>query len=451
MKSVLQPRAALVGLLLSGSALAADYAWQWPLELPNDGNTLFHLQLNEAVYQASIDPLLRDVEIVDAVGNPLPAMLQAPVASRSVSSESFDAVWFPLAKAPSGGAAGWRAVIEGERVTLEGHLPEPAVALPDAGVTELLVDLGEHADDVRALDLQLADELSAWQTVVRLQGSRQLEVWTELRAPVRLYRLSHQGEWLRKTHIEWSPSVGRYLRLTFSEPIDPALIHAIRATRRNTEFELPPLHWISLQGTRQDDGSWTFELPGAMPIQGFDLQVPGDQWLVKLDLQSRPWADASWVQRAQGTHYRVQVDGDWLAGGEQSFAVTRDRQWRLRTDQPLGASPQLKLAYHPDVLVFASKGVAEARLLAGSRVGRRIDAPLGTALAAVRGRRGEHWQAPRIELGPRSERAGSAALEQGISPNRWLKLALWGLLVVAALSLLLIASKLLREGKAPSA
>ncbi|MBD8527720.1 DUF3999 family protein [Pseudomarimonas arenosa] len=439
---------ALLAMIAAAPARAADYAWQWSLQLPSDGNTLFQLQLDESVYGASIDPLLRDIEIVDADGHPLPAMLQSPSPSRLEISESFEVRWFPLAAAPADGVAGWRAVIEGQRLTLQSQPEVDAAGEAGPLMSELLIDLGDKAQQTRAVELQLAEDQAALQSELSVQSSADLESWKTLRPPARLYRLSHRGELLQQTRIDWNSAPGRYLRLQFKAPLALAAMERVLATRIDSEVELPTLVWLSLEGRQDADGSWNYELPGAMPIRAFDLQAPGEQWLLKFDLASRPWSDAAWAQRAQGSHYRLQIEGDWLDSGDRLLAVTRDRHWRLRSDQPLSAAPVLKLAYHPDVLMFASNGASQIALLAGSRLGRRIDAPLGTALAAARSKRGGDWQPQRIELGLRLERDGIAALEHGVSPNRWLKLALWSLLVLAALSLLLMASKLLREGKA---
>lgn len=437
--------------LSSGDLLAADYARQWPLQLPANDDSLFQVELSEEVYQASIDPLLRDVEIVDGAGNPLPSMLQAPpTPSRSEDNKTFAARWFPIAQPPQRGAAGWRAVIEGDRLTLQSSAetaPE-SEAEGEAQIEtfgEMLIDLGEDSASVRSIRLELVAAERALQTTVNLQSSNDLEAWQTLRPPASVYRLQHQGQSLIRTQIDWPNTPGRYLRLQFAQPIATDLIERVVAEQRSSTLQPLSLSWLELEGKLDTDGSWQFATPGALAVRAWELRPGSEQWIGKLRLDSRPWADAPWVSRAEATYYRIRLNGDWLQSGEVSLGLTRDRLWRLRSEQPLPAPPRLRLAYHPDALVFSSNGAEQIWLVAGSKLGRRIDAPLATAMAAARSQRGDSWRPPAANLGSGSERAGESALTRGSTANRGLKLALWSLLVLAALSLLFMASRLFKE------
>ena len=310
----------------------------------------------------------------------------------------------------------------------------------------MLIDLGEEFSSVRSIRLELAEAERALQTTVNLQSSADLEAWRTLRPAASVYRLQHQGQTLSRSKIDWAVAPGRYLRLQFAQPIAAGLIERVIAEQRSSTLQPLSLSWLELEGRLDADGNWQFATPGALAVRAWELRPAAEQWIGKLRLDSRPWADATWVSRADATYYRIKLNGDWLQSGESSLDLTRDRLWRLRTEQPLPAPPRLRLAYHPDSLVFSSHGAEQVLLLAGSRLGRRVDAPLMTAIAAVRAQRGANWQPPAAVLGSGSERAGESALTRGSMANRGLKLALWGLLVLAALSLLFMASRLFKEG-----
>ena len=79
----LAPGMALVALLALGTAAAdepvgtGDYAYGWPIVTTGPAE-LYEIPLPLGVYQAAVDPELRDLSVFDATGSPVPRLVRQP-------------------------------------------------------------------------------------------------------------------------------------------------------------------------------------------------------------------------------------------------------------------------------------------------------------------------------------------------------------------------------------
>lgn len=443
---------------LAAAAPRDDYAQQWPLHLSSADAGAYRVVLDDAVYRQSRQPGLRDVDVIDGAGNPVPTAIYRPDANDAGPAKQVSLPWFALPARSRDGAQDWQliSVVEADgrlrRVEARGTGRGAAVG-PQ---TALLIDASTLRTPIRALELDWAPG-TALDATYRVEASDDLEHWRDVAANGRLVDLQQGGRRLLQRRIVFDTAGlrARYLRLSPANPDAVAPIRAVAAELGATVSAMP-LRWRQLQGRRvaapdgKDKGAhFEFELDGRYPVQRIDVALPGN-YAVRWTLESRDQADAPWQLRlATWTAFRVGADG--RSSSRPLSVRTDDRYWRLRADGAVPAEPTLRLGYQSESVVFIAQGVPPYSLVAGSARTMRDDLPLPQALMALRAERGADWRAAEATLGPMAALAGEAALKAPEPERNWRTWLLWAVLVVGALVVAGFAFSLLRSSPPPQA
>jgi hypothetical protein len=451
--------AALLAWCMAASAAAAaggrdDYAWEWPLAPQVGDSGAYRVMLDAPVYGAMRSRALRDLDVLDAAGEPVPAAV-LPARSPAVSvGERVDLRWFPLPSGPRD--AGNDITLQVEREA-DGSVRRVETRLSGARASQArateawLVDASGIDEGIVALWLEWEPQEAPLDVAYRVEGSDDLRDWRILQRRAPLVDLAHGGERLQQRRV---PLQGRarYLRLLPSDGRGTLRLTAVRA-------ELAPVvadvawQWQELAGeavVERGATHYEYVLDGRFPIERVELGLPGNsagEWT----LYSRDDPAAAWVRRT-GPWVSFSIGGD---GGSNRSApqplpgALRDRYWRLTGSAPPSRVPVLRLGWQPEMLVFVAQGEPPYTLVAGSARALRTDAPMPQLLEAIRGQRGADWQPAVATLGERQVAAGEQALQPAPVPRDWKAWLLWALLVGGALLVGTFAIALLR-GK-PSA
>ncbi|RDZ26960.1 DUF3999 domain-containing protein [Lysobacter silvisoli] len=445
--------AGLPALAASTSAVSAprdDYAQQWPLQLVRADAGAYRVDLSDAVYQQARQSGLRDVDVLDGTGYPVPAALYRPdagAAARTATRVSLP--WFALPARAAGTAPDWELVSE---VEADGRLRRVEArgigrATATGPQTALLVDASALRSPILALELDWTPG-TALDAAYRVEASDNLERWRDVAASGRLVDLQQGGRRLvqRRIAFEAGGLRARYLRLTPQNPNAVAPIRAVSA-EFGTAPDLSPLRWRELNGRRvEGDGEavrFEFQLDGRYPIQRVDVSLPGN-YAVNWTLESRDSQDSPWQPRlSPWTAFRVAAGGH-SASRPLSVRVD-DRYWRLSAGGAVAAQPVLRLAYQPETLVFIAQGAPPYTLVAGSARAERADLPLPQTILALQAERGPNWQPAEASLGAMSVLAGTAALQPPEPERNWRTWILWAVLVAGALIVAGFAFSLLKN------
>ncbi|ALN65448.1 putative transmembrane protein [Lysobacter antibioticus] len=441
--------------LLAWAGPREDYARQWPLNLSRDDGGAYRVVLDENVYRQAQSPQLRDVEVIDGSGTPVPASVFAPEQPLARAPQRVALPWFALPASPSDSATqGWELISE---VETDGRLRRvearstatDTTRLPQ---TALLIDASRLRRPILALELEWMPG-AALDAAYSVEASDDLDQWRNLSSSGRLVDLQRGGQRLLQRRIVFD-SVGeqaRYLRLTPQDPKAAAQISAVKAELAGNAAAAP-LQWRELKGRRieQKDGgvAFEYELDGRFPIQQIDVALPGNHAL-EWRLDSRDAAEQGWhPQAGPWMAFRVagQGEGDRSAA-RQLAATVRDRHWRLRANAAVPGEPVLRLGYRPEVAVFLAQGAPPYALVAGSARTARADSPLAHLIEALRQTRGKDWQPAEASLGEPAPLAGPAALVPPEPKRDWRSWLLWAVLVAGALIVAGFAFSLLRSSK----
>jgi hypothetical protein len=426
-----------------------DYMRQWSLTLRGDSAGAYRVALDREVYRSAQLPSLRDVDVLNADGTPVPAALFAAGQPLARSPRHVELPWFPL---PAGAAAQ-----AGDIAVLTERAPDGSVRRvetrlsiadqPDLAATDAwLVDASNVHESIVALELAWSSTTNALDSAYRVEGSDDLREWRVLQPRAQLLDLVRAGQRLQQHRIALD-GTAKYLRLL---PDGTGIAPALTGVRAELTPAATALAWSweSLPGRAVvEHGAtyYTYELDGRFPIERADVVLPGNsasEWT----LQSRDDEDAPWQVRAgPWVGYRVGAAGADRSAAQALAGAIRDRYWRLSARTPVEGMPTLTLGYRPEVMVFVAQGSGPFALVAGSARTTRAVAPVPQLVDALRMQHGSDWQPADATLGAPAMLAGDAALAPAPAQRDWKAWLLWGILVGGALIVTGFAFSLLRK------
>jgi hypothetical protein len=440
------------------AATADDYAFAWPLQTQGD-SAAWQVELTPEVYAAIHSEDLRDVEIVNAAGESVPAAQRAAQMGTAATNE----VELPLFELPVQSSAG--ATDDSLHLLIErdaqGRLRRldtngsKAAATP--GMSDLIADASALQQSIDSLWLSWDETGRDATAQFSISGSDDLQQWRVLNANANVLAMRQNGNSLSRHQIALNGARAKYLRL---HRIDNGAalpdLHLRARTLGVANLLQPARVWVDARvqpapaGEQRTPPSFYYELPAALAGEALKLELASDNSLARVTLRSRAHAgDANaWTARAEFTAFRLRQNDSTTSNDEIAIASNaRAQEWRVDPVTPLDAAPTLRVAFRPDRFVFLAQGSGPYRLVAGSARTRRGDYPVDAALAQLRGKLGADWQAPLAELGARVTLQG-AAVYTPLPPQvhrDWKTWALWAVLVGAAALIGGMALSLLRK------
>jgi len=466
---------------VAAAAAADDYAYAWPVQT-QAGGSAWQVELTPQVYAAVTTADLRDVAVVNAAGEAVPAApFRAPGAKPTTHEDLLILPTFVLPHVPetSAGSPPSDAIrLQIERgadgklrrvdADLGGAAAPAADARPDLLRHDLLLDASGVRSAFAALRIDWAEGSPDVSAQFAVDGSDDLQSWHVLAPRATVLRLTQNGNRIDRHDITLNHASATYLRLRRLD--DGADLQGLTARLRTTISSTagPARQWLEAAATGPDkhrldaslgraDGTqvvaWHYQLPAPLAIDALRLELADDNSLARVVVLSRhgPREDdpAAWMQRASLVAFRLRQDDGVVGNDELPAALAaRARDWRVESATPIEHAPKLSVGYQPDRFVFLAQGEGPYRLVAGSAGARRGDYPVDAALASLRASHGRDWQPPLAALGARTTLKGDSALVANVveKPRDWKTWLLWAVLVGAAaliggLALSLLKSK----------
>lgn len=448
--------ASLLGVsLLAATSIVDEYGWQWPLDLASRDGSLHRIVLTPEIYEATADPSLRDIDVVNAGGESVPTALFGPDRPAPAGQHRIELPWFALPSTRTPDARQrWRVHTETgpdlrlRRVETE-WLDSQAQAPP---MTDLLLDASALDAPAIALELHWPAPTAGIDARYRVEYSQDLQTWTFGR-DVRLVDLVNAGHRVLQRRVDLpAAAAGRYYRLQALDTGTRIEIETVHAVLASSQADIA-LEWLELTGTRVEaDGQAEVRYvnPGRYPVERIEVLVDlnsASEW----SLESRDGDDRPWRQRLEPeAAYRLDDGhGESRSPPRDLRESSRDRQWRLLSRGSARDTPRLRLGYRPETLVFLAQGQPPYALLAGSASAVRAGAPVAQLLSAQRQRLGDAWEPAQATPGTRRELAGERALRQPPPKRDWTTWTLWAVLVLGAAVVAWLAFGLLRRTTRP--
>lgn len=457
--------AALAAFALGSAAAATqnDYAYRFPIETAGTSSAWF-IDLTPEIYAWVQDSALRDIEVFNADGQPVPFSRMSENEAPATREETAILPVLALpATAASAATGDLRLVIDRDA---NGRLRridagDQAPAKPD-GTRDWLVDASafDHAIDSLVLDWTAPSAGIVAQFAI--EGGDDLQSWRRIgRATV--LALDQDGAHLERRDIALGGVRAKYLRLHRLD--DGAALTGLvaRARARERESSAPTRVWIDAAASALPLGGDTgisagaarfdYSLPAALPVDAARIELVADNSLAPVALfahYSGVTGD-TWSRLSGLTAFRLRQGEETLRNGAIDLhPAGRLREFRIESATPLAAAPKLSLSYRPDRFVFLAEGAGPYVLAVGSASAHRADYPVSAALDSLRAKFGKDWSVPQAKLGAAERAGGHVALQPKPAPVPWRRWVLWAVLIAGAALVAGFALALLRgAGKSP--
>lgn len=456
---------AAFALLVSAAAAAAaatspsDFARQWPVlgacasapaaaapaqASPIDCEGAFAIALDESVYRQATDPQLRDLAAFDADGEPL-AFGPMPPTYRKPAGEWRDAAWFALPATPA--AAPGDLYLHVHRDTA-GNLNLDATLShgPAALVQDILVDVQAGERQLEGIEFELGMDAPDFSTIVAVDASDDLQAWRPVSPAAAIAQLRQNGRALVRRRIEFAPATARYLRLHALAGDAGVPLRGLRLLLHADGPGAAEFARVSLRAdfVARDGRAFTYALPARVPVDRVNIRLADDNAIASFSVSAREHGDRNWRYIGQVDAFRLRGAGVSLDNEAMDIAGLRAPEWRIESSVALTRPPALELSWRPEEWLLLTHGKPPYRVVAGSRVARRDDFPLDLLVGEVRRRYGAGWRPPPATLGAMADAGGESAL-RAWDPARKRTLLLWGVLALAALAIIAMVLRLLRQ------
>lgn len=440
---------ALLALALAGEALAAgvapnDFAYSMKFETPGPA-AAYRAAVPVDVYRSVTRADLADVAVFNERNELVPHAIEATRTQATSREQPVAFPVFPLRGNEEQALNVVRITLGAEGATLNIRPETDAMpaATPDTIVAYVL--------DARALDSPIAslqigwpDDAPTFAGRIRVEASDDLGVWRTVVAAAPIANLRAGDARLIERRIETTHSKSKFWRLSWVGDPAPFEITTVTAEPASDRHEVSrPAVAVNGTPVPGKPGDFEFDLAGHFPVDRVNFELPELNSVVDVRLFSRPTPKDAWKEVIRSGFYRLKSSGAELVNGDVVVAPDSDRYWLARVDlrsNGLGSGqPKLKVAWAPHEVVFLARGAGPFTLAFGNAAtlgfpGRIPELPQGAHVLYAK-------------LGERETLCGESCLESSTSAGSSKPTVLWGVLVVAVMFLVYMASRLLREMK----
>jgi hypothetical protein len=442
-------------VVVAGTAFGAtpkpdDYAQGIEIVAPS-GLPLVEMTLPDAVYMTVTRKDLGDMRVFNADGVPVPHALCTALTQAEPTITEHSLPVFELQDPPPTANGGSRIEVQTANGT-QVNVQEPGSNRPTAVNGRIhIIDARDSEEPIRAIQFDWQSPDGASQALVSIEASDDLDKWRVLVPASTLLHATSGEQELTRERIELPARAYAYLRVQRADGGPPLTIAGVTAERVGAAVEYDPVWFMATNQTTDDAEVLFYDTGRRAPVTYARVRLPQENSSVRVTLQSRDDAKASWSQRWDGEAYRIVTDTQRRESPPAQFAATSDRYWRLKIakDPQLYRATVLELGYRPARLRFLAQGAGPFTLAYGSRRAEVSPASACDALLADFGSDersklvGEGEQQAARVLG------GDSALRPAPRKTPVRLVVLWSVLILGVGLLVAMALALLKRVRTP--
>lgn len=424
-----------------------DYARGVQLLIKEEA-AIYRVPLPMEVYQTVYRRDMGDIRVFNGNGEIVPHALQGPKIQEITASTTQPLAIFPI---PDDAQELLNLADLNIQINDSGSIIRLERNVSTLNTQDLVntwvIDLSTVKNVIDELVFELSANAAGYKIRATLQGSEDLNSWSNLVAEFALLDLTYSNYNLKKNSVALPYKPPKYLRLKFLENTNGANLVGVTA-RFNSVTSVEPRQWLEILHSYVDEDRkiFRFDTAGNFPVDRFNLILPEINTVAEATVLTSQNEQDSPVRRYSGMFYSLQISGSPLTNDAVSLRPLTDRHWRLEITNPadLGMQdPVLNIGWIPDELYFLARGAGPFTLAFGNSEAEKLDRPITALMSTV----GDEYQTALIQaasLGDYISLRGNDALTP-VVVIPWQRIFLWGTLVLGVFIVGFMAVRLYRQ------
>jgi len=435
-------------LLVRGIAGAAERPqdFAFGMAIQSDGqDALYEIEIPIAVYRGVTRGDLGDLRVFNGQGEVVPHALRPSVVSVEQAGTAIRLPVFPLYSDAPGKIDDLNVRIEKRADgTIIGIRNQPK-SREQKILRGYLLDAAGGKLPFRELQLDWQGDAASFVGKVRVDGSDDLAVWTNLAENAALARLVVDGHQVRRDRVELRRRNFKYLRLSWPES-QAALESLTVLAEPAPKIVASPRVWQNIEGApvSAKPGEYSYDLGGFIPVDRLRVGLPQVNSLIQMKILSRANTKDDWRPALSAVAYRLRDHETEVTSPEIAMPTNNARYWLVRVDQKGGGVgsgvPALQIGWVPQKLVFAARGAGPFQLAYGSSAVKPAAFAIESIIPGYK--TDAEFKVKVAILGEQVILAGMAQLR---APWDFRKIALWSILIIGVGLLAWMAFRLSRQ------
>jgi len=434
-------------------SLMYEYARGFEL-ITEQQSAIYKIVLPESVYNTVSRKDFSDIRIFNSNNEPVPHVIRQSKIKTETKTESIELPYFPIPTEDinlTSSALDITVTSEGKvvRIQTEGGTR----GLNQDTVKHYLIDVSHINTSIDSLDFKLNGLESGYAKVFRLDYSNDLNQWLSLVGQATLTELKYGQYALKNTRVKLPHKNIKYIRFTWLSEVDTLAITSVKANFKD-EYQSENQYWSTsrLIDKNINEASYEFDTGGIFNIEQIDIDLPEDNTLVDVIIESRAVDNSPWKKRYSGVFYKLYFEELELTGKPVTVSSTKDRYWRIKlqsTDGIGNIEPVFKYAWRPNHLYFLARGNAPY-ILAFGNANSNINNHATSRLMNVLNQGVSNEMVGLAKIGKELILKGEPALIiKKTLP--WQRIALWTILIIGVIVIATMVIRLSRNmGKTDS-
>ncbi len=321
--------------------------------------SIYQFSLPEQVYRHIINTNMSDIRVFNQAHEPVPHVIKQHKDDES-TSETLELPYFPLPF---------------DEITLLDNKLD--VTVSSAGkvirvqsadeIIDLnnstkyyLIDASHIEYTIDSIDFKINGKTSDYAKKIKLESSNDLNNWNLLVRNATLTELEYGNYTLKKMRVELPNKKIKYLRFTWLDDADGLFIDSIKANFRKRNIASKKT-WATakLVNKNIEQAVYEFETDGLFNIEQINIELPQDNTLIDVLIESRFSKDSIWENRYKGVFYKLYINDTEITREPVSLYSAKHRYWRIKLQSTDGigrAEPSLRYAWRSNDLYFLARG-----------------------------------------------------------------------------------------------
>ena len=446
----------LISLIISaGNVLAAEnetlmyeYARGFKL-ITEQQSAIYKIALPETVYKTVSKKDLSDIRIFNQEYEPVPHVIQqSKIKTTTTKIGSLELPYFPIATEAinlRNHALDITVTSEGKvvRIQTEGKGSE----LNQDTVKHYLIDTSHINASIDSIDFKLKGLESGYAKAFRLDYSNDLNQWQTLVDHATLTDVKYGQYALKNTRVKLPQKNIKYIRFSWLGDVGALAITSVKANFKE-EYLSENQYWSTsrLINKNIDEATYVFDTGGVFNIEQINIELPKDNTLIDVIIESRADDNSTWKERFNGVFYKLYFEELELTGKPVSVSSTKDRYWQIRfqsTDGIGNVEPILKYAWRPNYLYFLARGSAPYTLAYGN-ANTTSNNHVSSRLMNVLKQDISNEMVGLAKIGEEKVLKGESALVVH-KTLPWQRIALWAILIIGVIVIATMVIRLVRN------